>query len=90
VRSYKRKPYIVGAVKFDGSNEDVVKEAIKKGNGDMSSAHVGSSGKQQLEIAFPGISHRMFLEEGQWLIHGPEGEWRVTTDDLFHQDFEEA
>lgn len=84
---WRKKPVVIQAVRYDGSNETTILDWISYFGGDATADHDGDPGKGwHLEIrTLEGV---MRADIGDWIIRGVRGEFYPCKPDIFEATYE--
>lgn len=79
IKQYKKKPLIVSAVKWDGTNLQEIK-AFTEGRAMM----------KNITLVIPTLEGTMAAEVGSYIIKGVKGEYYPCREDIFKNIYEEV
>lgn len=82
---YRKKPVVVEAVKFDGTNYREVLEFIHP---DMSETELAGAEKMKLPIVIETLEGDMNVSIGDYVIRGVQGEFYPCKPDIFEATYE--
>lgn len=78
-KKFKKKPVIIEAVQWDGSNNELIKEFVKS-----------NYSIQGDELYIRTLEGCMTASVGDWVIKGVEGEFYPCKPDIFEKTYEEV
>ena len=79
---YKKKPVVIDAIKFDGTNQDEI-IAFTKGKAAKSLTVLET-------IKILTLEGRMTAKKGDWIVKGVKGEFYPVDSDIFEQTYEKV
>lgn len=82
---YRKKPVVVEAVKFDGTNYREVLEFIYP---DMTETGLSGAEKMKLPIVIETLEGDMNVSIGDYVIRGVQGEFYPCKPDIFEATYE--
>jgi len=82
VKKYRRKPVIVEAIQFIFGTESDVLSFIEDGGGNV---EYDNNIKQ---FYIETIDKKMYIDDGDYIVKGVQGEFYPVRDDVFHQLYE--
>ena len=82
---YRKKPVVVEAVKFDGTNYREVLEFIHH---DMNETGLSGAEKMKLPIVIETLEGDMSVSVGDYVIRGIQGELYPCKPDIFEQTYQ--
>jgi len=85
---YKKKPVIIDAIQWDGSNVNEILGFVDHLDIRMSNHTVGDVVKTELYINT--LEGTMHASEGDWIIKGVHGEFYPCKPDIFEETYEPA
>ena len=74
---YKKKPVVIEAIRFTGSNYDEIREFIGK-----------NTLCSDLSIVIPTLEGDMVAQKGDYIIKGVHGEFYPCKPDIFNETYE--
>lgn len=81
IKTFRKKPVIIQAVQFDGTNADFIAEWA--GRPPILSAHAG-------EVIVQTLEGQMKADVGDWIIRGVKGEFYPCKPDIFDTTYEQV
>lgn len=82
---YRKKPVVVEAVKFDGTNHREILKFIYPG---MSETGLAGAEKMKLPIVIETLEGDMNVSIGDYVIRGVQGEFYPCKPDIFEATYE--
>lgn len=76
---YKKKPVVIEAIRFIGSNYEEIREFIGK-----------NTLCSDLSIVIPTLEGDMVAQKGDYIIKGIQGEFYPCNPDIFEETYEEV
>ncbi|HFU4076811.1 TPA: hypothetical protein ACGO71_000721 [Streptococcus suis] len=74
---YKKKPVVIEAIRFTGSNYEEIREFIEK-----------NTLCSDLSIVIPTLEGDMVAQKGDYIIKGVHGEFYPCKPDIFNETYE--
>jgi hypothetical protein len=85
IGSYQKKPVVIQAIRFDGSNGDKIAKWAKRFDVDV---RVRSAQKHNAELKIPTLEGLMTGEIGDYIIKGIKGEFYPCKPGIFDLTYE--
>jgi hypothetical protein len=82
---YRKKPVVIEAVQYDGSNAEEVAQWIDDCSGEFSPAHTWGD-----EFRISTLEGELHVSPGDYVIRGVQGEFYPCKPDIFEQTYEHA
>ncbi len=88
---FRKKPIVIEAVRWDGTNWDEVVSFLgfpENGHGDTETMYHHSQDDQRMAIVIHTLEGDMSAELGDWIIKGVKGEFYPCKADIFELTYE--
>jgi len=79
IKQYKKKPVVVSAVKWDGTNLQEIKVFTE-----------GKAMMKNITLVIPTLEGAMAADIGSYIIKGVKGEYYPCREDIFEDTYEEV